>query len=146
MNLSRWIVAALCASCMDIAQASSQETEVLKPVHRFLDALARRDKDGLLAETAPNIEIISWRKGELRRLTIDKLGDALIGYRAGDIAEPIFHPSVRIDDNLAMVWAPYKFLFNGKADHCGTDVITLMKLHDRWVITGLADNAREDCK
>ena len=146
MNLSKLSVAALCGCYLGAAHSAPRESEVMKPIHNFFSAFARRDKDGLLAEVAPNIEVTSLRKGELRRLPIEKLSELIVAYRAGDISEPIYHPVIHIDDNLAVVWTSYRFLFNGKVDHCGTDIITLMKLHDRWLIVGLADNGREDCK
>jgi hypothetical protein len=100
----------------------------------------------MMVEVAPNVEVMSNRKDELRRLPIDKLADTVVAYRKGDVEEPIYHPVVHIDDNRALVWTRYRFLFNGKVDRCGTDIITLMKLNDRWLIVALADNGRQDCK
>ena len=117
---------------------------VMQPIHNFFKAFAARDKAGMMVEVAPNIEVMSNRKGELWRLPIVKLADTVVAYRKGDIEEPTYHPVVHIDDNLALVWTRYRFLFNGKMDHCGTDIITLMKLNDRWLSVGLADNWRQD--
>ena len=32
---------------------------------------------------------------------------------------------VRIDHDLAVVWAPFEFLVDGRVDHCGTDLFNL---------------------
>jgi hypothetical protein len=125
--------------------AAAEKAEVMKPVQSFLNALARRDKAAMLAEVAPNVEVMSARKGELRRLNIDTLGDLIVADKRGAIAEPIHDPIIHLDDNLAVVWTRYNFTVEGRVNHCGTDVITLMKLSGRWVIVGLADNGREDC-
>ena len=118
----------------------------MKPIQRFFIALAKRDKAGLVAEVVPNAEVMSLRKGEVRRLTVEELGDRIVAFSAGDIAESISKPVVHVDDDLAVVWAPYQFTVNGRVDHCGTDVISLMKLHERWLIVALADNEREKCR
>jgi hypothetical protein len=125
--------------------AADEKAEVMKPVQSFFSAFARRDKAAMLAELAPNVEVMSARKGELRRLKIDALADLVVAYKGGAIAEPIHDPVIHIDDNLAVIWTRYEFTVEGRVNHCGTDVITLMKLNSRWVIVGLADNGREDC-
>jgi ketosteroid isomerase-like protein len=117
----------------------------MRPIQNFFAALTRRDKAGMLADVAPNVEVIGLRKGELRRLTIDQLADAVVGYPEGVIAEPIFRGIVHVDDNLAVVWTPYRFTIDGRVDHCGTDIISLLKVHEHWLIVGLADNSREQC-
>jgi hypothetical protein len=126
--------------------ADPRDSEVMKPIQRFFTALSKRDKAGLVAEVVPNVEVMSLRKGELRRLTVEELGDRIVAFQAGDIAESIARPVVHVDNDLAVVWAPYEFTVNGRVDHCGTDVINLIKLHDRWMIVGLADNEREKCR
>jgi hypothetical protein len=148
MNTRHFLLATVAVVCTSsgVSAAAPENAAVMQPIRNFFDALARRDKAGILAEVAPNIEVMSLRKGELRRLNVEALADRIAAYAGGAIAEPIYHPVVHIDDNLAVVWAAYKFTVDGRVDHCGTDVITLQKLHDRWTIVGLADNAREECK
>jgi hypothetical protein len=52
---------------------------------------------------------------------------------------------VRVDHDLAVVWAPFQFFLNGKLDHCGTDIATLVLLEGRWLITTVEDNQRKPC-
>lgn len=33
---------------------------------------------------------------------------------------------VRIDNDTAVVWVPYKFFIDNKVDHCGTDLLSLI--------------------
>ncbi len=44
-----------------------------------------------------------------------------------------------------MVWAPFDFLVNGKVDHCGTDLINLVRVEGKWLIAGVADTGRNTC-
>lgn len=144
MKLRSVIFAAIALGCSWGCAAADQNADVMAPVQRFFDALGKQDKNGLLAEVAPTIEITSVQQNALHRLTIEKLADAIAAHHGGPIAEHVHDPQVHINQDLAVVWAPYTFTINGHADHCGTDVITLGKLQDRWVIIGLSDNERKE--
>jgi hypothetical protein len=61
------------------------------------------------------------------------------------IEERIHDPLVRIDNDLAMVWAPFEFLIDGKVDHCGTDLFDLVRKDGKWLIVSVADTSRKDC-
>jgi hypothetical protein len=52
---------------------------------------------------------------------------------------------VRIDNDLAVVWAPFDFLVDGKVDHCGTDLFNLVRVDGKWLIASVADTGRKDC-
>jgi hypothetical protein len=144
MMLRRFAFAVLALGCAWSCNAADQNAQVMDPVQRFFDALGKQDKAGLLAVVAPTIEITSMHANELHRLSIEKLADAIAAHKGSHIAEHIHVPRVLIDRNLAVVWAPYTFTVDGRADHCGTDVITLGKVQDRWIIIGLSDNERKD--
>jgi hypothetical protein len=56
--------------------------------------------------------------------------------------ERIYDPEVRIDGNVAQVWAYYTFHMNSTFNHCGVDAFMLVKLGTAWKITQLADTQR----
>lgn len=54
---------------------------------------------------------------------------------------------VQIDGNLAHVWTPYEFWFNGNFSHCGANAFTLAKTDRGWKIIHLIDSRRKSsCK
>jgi hypothetical protein len=57
----------------------------------------------------------------------------------------LHNPMVRVDRDLAMAWAPFEFLVEGKLDHCGTDSVSLVRLEGKWLIASLAATARKAC-
>ena len=59
--------------------------------------------------------------------------------------ERIHDPLVRTDHDLAMVWAPFEFLVDGKPDHCGTDLFNLVQTGGKWLIAGIADTGTKAC-
>jgi hypothetical protein len=55
--------------------------------------------------------------------------------------------TIHIDENLASVWAPYKFYLNSKFSHCGVNSFQLFNNDDHWEIIYLVDTRRkEDCR
>ena len=56
--------------------------------------------------------------------------------------ERIFDPEIRIDGNVAQVWAYYTFHRNSTFSHCGVDAFMLVKIGASWKITQLADSRR----
>ena len=147
MNLRKLAVAVTMMCSLSPCYAADQAAQVMEPVHHFFDALGRQDKSGMLAVVAPSVEIMSVQQGELRRRNIDSLAEAIAAHRGGAIAEHIHDPLVHIDNDLAVVWAPYKFTLDGHVNHCGTDVLTLARIDGRWIIIGLSDSERkENCQ
>ncbi|HEY4324311.1 MAG TPA: nuclear transport factor 2 family protein [Mucilaginibacter sp.] len=58
--------------------------------------------------------------------------------------ERITFGDIKIDGDLASVWAPYKFYLGDKFSHCGVDVFQLMKTADGWKIIYIVDTRRKD--
>ena len=56
--------------------------------------------------------------------------------------ERIEFASIRIDGNLASVWTPYKFYFNGNFSHCGANSFQLVRFGNEWKIQYLIDTRR----
>ena len=116
---------------------------VLAPIQTFFAAMSRYDQAGMRAQVLPTGMATLMRQGKPVQLT---LGDFVDHVKPGKarIEERIHDPQVRVDNNIAVVWAPYVFLLDGKPHHCGTDVFNLARVDGRWLITGIADNSR-DC-
>jgi hypothetical protein len=49
---------------------------------------------------------------------------------------------IKIDGELAMVWAPYKFYVGEKFSHCGIDCFQLVKINGEWKVQYLIDTRR----
>ena len=70
-----------------------------------------------------------------------------IGNSAKRWDEQIYDVQVRVDGNMAQVWAPYTFYLDNKVRHCGVDAIELLRVDGAWRITQLSDTQRrEGCK
>ena len=56
--------------------------------------------------------------------------------------EQITFDVIKIDAELAIVWAPYKFYLGDKFSHCGVDSFQLIKINGEWKIQYLIDTRR----
>ena len=61
--------------------------------------------------------------------------------------EKILGYSVQVDGNMAHVWTPYEFWFNGDFSHCGVNSFQLFHDNGTWKIIYLIDTRRrQDCQ
>lgn len=58
--------------------------------------------------------------------------------------ERLHDVQVRVDADMAQVWAPYVFYVDDKLRHCGVDAIELLRDAGGWKITQLSDTRRRD--
>jgi hypothetical protein len=133
-------------SCVEpIHAATAQEKAVLAPIQALFDAFARHDKAAASQQLLPDGGASIIRDGKILQFRLGTLVDR-IPPDTIKVEERIRHPLIRIDHEIAMVWAPYETLVNDKVDHCGTDLFNLIQVEGRWMIAGVADNSRHDCQ
>ena len=54
---------------------------------------------------------------------------------------------IKIDGNLASVWTPSEFYYNGNFSHCGANSFQLFNNNGKWQIIYIVDMRRRDnCK
>lgn len=126
------------------AATKADEAAVLAPVNAMFAGMAKYDQAAMLATLQPEGSVALLRDGQVKRMTLGEFVDHVKPGK-GSIEERIHDPLVRIDGDLAMVWAPYEFLIDGKVHHCGSDLIHLVRSQGKWLIAGVADNSRTDC-
>ncbi|HEV2622743.1 MAG TPA: nuclear transport factor 2 family protein [Frateuria sp.] len=126
-----------------MAADKAGDAAVLAPVHAFFDGMARYDQAAMRAQVLPDGTATLMRHGKPVQLTLGAFVDHVKPGKER-IEERIGTPQVLIDHELAVVWAPYSFLLDGKPHHCGTDVFNLVQVDGQWRIAAIADNSR-DC-
>jgi Putative lumazine-binding len=124
------------------------EQAVLAPVNAMFDGMTKRDSAIIKDAFIPGATMVLMRDGAPAQMTADAFADR-IGHPAhpstAKIEERIHDPLIRIDNDLAVVWAPFDFLIDGKVDHCGTDLFNLVRKDGKWLIASVADTGRKDC-
>lgn len=124
--------------------ARPDDRAVFVPINVFFDGLAKRSPAAIEASAIPGATFVSMQYGTLEQMTFEQLAQR-VGAGTTHIDERIHDPLVRIDNDLAVVWAPFEFRIDGKLDHCGTDLFSLVHNDGKWLIGSLAATLRKDC-
>lgn len=124
---------------------TKDEQAVLAPVNALFDGMAKRDADAVKKPLLAGGTLVLMRDGKPVRMTFEDFASRVATPGTTHIEERIHNPLVRIDHDLAVVWAPFEFLVDGKVNHCGTDLFNLVRTDGEWKIAGIADTGRKDC-
>jgi Putative lumazine-binding len=136
---------ALSGPTLAAKSVSPEEKAVLVPLQALLDGLARRDKAGMAAQLLPGGGATLMRSGKPVQMGFDAFVERLSAPGTDTREERIHNPLIRIDDNIAIIWTRFVFVLNGKVDHCGTDIVNLVKADGRWLISSIGDTSRTAC-
>ncbi|MBV8205608.1 MAG: nuclear transport factor 2 family protein [Acidobacteria bacterium] len=123
----------------------AQEPAVLAPVAALFDGMAKRDAAAITKTVLNGGTMVLMRDGKPVQMTFEAFAERMGRPGTTRIEERIHDPLVRTDHDLAVVWAPFEFLVDGKVDHCGTDLFNLVRVDGRWLIASIADTGRKDC-
>jgi hypothetical protein len=127
------------------ALAQAPDPAVLAPIDALFQGMAQRDAAAIKAAAIPGATLVLMREGKPEQMTIEAFADRVGKPSKTHIEERIHDPLLRADHDLAMVWAPFEVLVDGKPDHCGTDLFNLVHTGGKWLIAGIADTGRKDC-
>jgi hypothetical protein len=125
--------------------AAGQSASVLAPIEAMFQGMTKRDPAAIKAAALPGTILVLMRDGKPEQMTIEAFADHFGKPSDKHMEERIHDPLVRIDHDLAVVWAPFEFLVDGKKDHCGTDLFNVVRTEGRWVIAGIADTGSKGC-
>jgi len=125
--------------------AVAQDSSVLSPIDAMFQGMTDRNPAAIKAAALPGTMLILMRDGKPEQMTIETFADHLNKPSKTRIEERIHDPLIRMDNDLAMVWAPFEFLVDGTPDHCGTDLFNLVKTDGKWLIAGVADTGSKQC-
>ena len=125
--------------------STPEEQAVLAPVTAMFDGMAKRNAAAIKEPLLPGGTMVLMRDGRPTQMTFEDFADRVGKPGTTKIEERIHDPLIRIDNDLAVVWAPFEFLVDGKVDHCGTDLFNLIRENGKWLIASVADTGRKDC-
>ena len=129
------------------AMAQSAEDEVRAVVDALFDAMRASDSAAVRELFHPEMDKMASsgvRDGVagVGFGAISAFVEAVGGAEPGAFDEKIGPAEIRIDDNLATVFTPFAFYFNGNLSHCGVNVFLIARVGEDWRIVGLADTRR----
>jgi len=125
--------------------ATRQKQEVIATVMELFDGMSKRDAELIKKPLLAGGSMVLMREGKPVQMTFQDFAERVSKPGTTHIEERIHDPLVRIDHDLAVVWAPFEFLEDGKVDHCGTDLFNLIRTNGKCLIAGIADTGRKNC-
>jgi Putative lumazine-binding len=131
--------------CSAVGAATPAEQAVLAPIQAMFAGMTARDAAAIKAPAMPGANMVLMRDGKPTQMTIEAFADRVGKPGKSQIEERIHDPLVRIDNDLAVVWAPFEFLVDGKVDHCGTDLFNMVRMDGKWLIASVADTGTKNC-
>ena len=121
---------------------NSLQRAAYEPFQGILDGLSAKDHEAVRKHLLPGGMATLIRDGKVLQLDFEAFVARLPTTGVGDIEEVIHEAIVHVDENIAVIWAPYSVLVDGFLHHSGTNIISVI-LHDgRWLISNVADNSR----
>ena len=142
------IVFILFSSTIKGQEKNVQEQKIKNVITTFFEGLHKGDssiikktihKDIKIQTTATNKEgkkmLKTETKEQLLTMIASKKPEAVY-------LEKLLSYDIKIDGNLASVWTPYEFYFNGNFSHCGANSFQLFNNNGKWEIIYLVDMRR----
>jgi len=134
------------------AQKNSEEEAIKEVIATFFKGLHKGDSAVVSKTFHKDIKIQTTTTQKGKKILVTEVKTKLLtGIAAKDPKHVYFEKllaiNVQIDGNLASVWTPYEFYFNGTFSHCGTNSFQLFNNNGLWQITYLIDmRRRTNCK
>ncbi len=124
----------------------SEEAQVMTPINTMFDGLAKRDGAIILSAVRPDGgATVAVEKADGSRTTRHlSWAEFAAGVKPGPekYEERLTDIAVEIDGDIAMVWSPYTFFVDGKAQHCGVDHFDLVRDASGWKVQNVTWSQR----
>jgi hypothetical protein len=127
-----------------VAQASDEKA-VLATIDALFAAFESGDAVAMLRQVYPDGRVTaSGTRGDgasnLRPQSWAMFAERITPQRA--FRERIANPMVNVDDDIALVWAPFVVRVGGKVSNCGIDHFDLVREHGVWKVMNLTFSSR----
>jgi hypothetical protein len=146
------ILAVLICSKMTYAQnmqGASDTAAIKQTINTLFNAMRKGDSTLLRSVFSRGmiLQSISTDKNGKPVLSTESVDGLVkdIGTPHADIYdERVVYNAIKIDGDLACIWAPAKFYVGAQFDHCGVDAFQLIRTANGWKVFSLVHTARKD--
>lgn len=131
-----------------LLQAQNAETEVRQVITTLFDGMRNADSAavaGVFSQDCTMQTIATDKAGKavVRTEQVSRFASSIARQKPGVIDEQITFETIKIDGPLAIVWTPYRFIYNGNYSHGGVNMFCLVNLGGQWKIQYLIDTRRK---
>lgn len=148
------VVASAASACRPFAPnilpaPSPGSAAVVDVANRLFAAMEARDTAAIRALFLPSGTIVAVGRQNGAAVVRERgVGEFLPGIVSAPapLVERMWNPEVRIEGDLATLWARYDFHRGAEFSHCGVDAFQLVRVDGAWRIAALSYTIqREDC-
>jgi Domain of unknown function (DUF4440) len=125
----------------------SESAALIVVAERLFAAMEARDTAAIRATFQPQARIVAVGREGGRTVVQDRgVGEFLAGLAAAPetLRERMWNPEVRIDGDLATLWAPYEFHRGERFSHCGYDAFHFVRVDGAWRVAALSYTRQRD--
>jgi Putative lumazine-binding len=131
-----------------LGKAQQDQADVKKPIELLFEGMRKADSAQVAGSFAPDaimqtIVVGKDGKAAVRRESVSDFAASMKNVSPGAIDEQIVFETIKMDGDLALVWTPYRFLYNGTMLHSGVNCFTLVKINGEWKINYVIDTRRK---
>jgi len=134
------------ALAADREPSAADRAAVMTPINALLKGLEADDGAAVLAVTLPGGAITATRvapDGRHQRRTLSWADFAASLKPDGTrIEERLGKATIKIDQDIAVVWTPYVVLVDGKISHCGYDHFDVVRVDGQWKLLNVTYSHR----
>jgi uncharacterized protein (TIGR02246 family) len=128
--------------------AQNAETEVRQVITTLFDGMRNADSAAVAGVFSPDctmqtIATDKAGKAVVKTEQVSRFASSIARQKPGVIDEQITVETIKIDGPLAIVWTPYRFIYNGNYSHGGVNMFCLVNLGGQWKIQYLIDTRRK---
>ena len=130
-----------------LLQAQKAEMEIRQVITALFDGMRQADSAAVASVFSPDctmqtIATDKAGKSVVRNEEVSKFVSSIARQKPGMIDEQIVFETIKIDGPLAIVWTPYRFIYNGNFSHSGVNVFCLVNLGGNWKIQYIIDTRK----
>ena len=127
-------------------QAQTSEENLIKTaVNSLFDGMRTADSVKINQAFSKTAILQTIKKnGEVKNENVKAFIASISKVQKGALDERVTFSNILTDGNLASVWTPYEFYYQGKFSHCGVNSFQLVKTDNVWKIQYIIDTRRQD--
>ena len=131
-----------------LLQAQNTEAEIKQVINNLFEGMRNADSAavaGVFSSDCTMQTIATDKAGKVLVKTeqVSRFVSSIAKQKPGVIDEQIVFETIKIDGPLAIVWTPYRFIYNGNFSHSGVNMFCLVNLDGQWKIQYLIDTRRK---
>lgn len=131
-----------------LLQAQNAEMEIRQVITALFDGMRQADSAAVASVFSPDCTLQTIAtdkagKSVVRKEEVSRFVSSISRQKPGAIDEQIEFETIKIDGPLAIVWTPYRFIYNGNFSHGGVNMFCLVNLGGQWKIQYLIDTRRK---